>query len=108
MVGCFGVQDGLDYKTRMLQSGRAAPYFIWPNINPFRARGSTLDGVFAPGTANDCQKWRRRSSPEMPYRCRDASSLTLRLVLPGGLGQGAGNKLDVCHEEGRGKPWIVD
>ena len=43
----------LDYNTRMLQSGQAAPYFIWPNINPFRARGSILNAVFAPGTAND-------------------------------------------------------
>ncbi len=42
-----------DYNTRMLASGLAAPYFIWPNINPFRARGSILNAVFAPGTANE-------------------------------------------------------
>ena len=42
----------LDYNTRMLQSGRAAPYFIWPNINPFRTQRSILNAIFAPGTAN--------------------------------------------------------
>lgn len=42
-----------DYNTRMLETGFAAPYFIWPNVNPFRARGSILDAVFAPGTAMD-------------------------------------------------------
>jgi endonuclease YncB( thermonuclease family) len=43
----------LDYNTRMIQSGLAAPYFIWPNINPFRAQGSIIDAIFAPGAAND-------------------------------------------------------
>ncbi len=42
-----------DYNTRMLRTGLAAPYFIWPNINPFRARGSLLNAVPAPGSAND-------------------------------------------------------
>jgi hypothetical protein len=28
------------------------PYFIWPNIDPFRRHGSLLDAVLAPGTAN--------------------------------------------------------
>jgi endonuclease YncB( thermonuclease family) len=41
------------YNTRMLESGMASPYFIWPNINPWRARGSIVNAVFAPGTAND-------------------------------------------------------
>jgi hypothetical protein len=35
----------------MLESGAALPYFIWPNIDPFRA-SSLLDAVMAPGTAN--------------------------------------------------------
>lgn len=42
-----------DYNTRMLEAGFASPYLIWPNVNPFRARGSILDAVLAPGTAND-------------------------------------------------------
>jgi endonuclease YncB( thermonuclease family) len=40
------------YNTRMLQAGMALPYFIWPNINPWRAYGSVLDAVLNPGTAN--------------------------------------------------------
>jgi endonuclease YncB( thermonuclease family) len=39
------------YNTRMLEAGLATPYFIWPNINPWRARGSILNAVLAPGTA---------------------------------------------------------
>ncbi len=41
----------LSYNERMLESGASLPYFIWPNIDPFRA-SSLLDAVIAPGTAN--------------------------------------------------------
>ena len=41
----------LSYNDRQLESGAALPYFIWPNISPFR-EVSVLDAVFAPGTAN--------------------------------------------------------
>jgi hypothetical protein len=41
----------LSYNERMLESGAALPYFIWPNIDPFRAT-PLLDAVLAPGTAN--------------------------------------------------------
>jgi endonuclease YncB( thermonuclease family) len=40
------------YNVRMLEAGMALPYFIWPNINPWRAYGSILDAVLNPGTAN--------------------------------------------------------
>lgn len=43
----------LSYNERQLQTGRAMPYFIWPNIDPFRAQGSVLEAVLAPGTAQD-------------------------------------------------------
>lgn len=39
------------YNERMLESGAALPYFIWPNIDPFRAK-PLLDAVLAPRTAN--------------------------------------------------------
>jgi endonuclease YncB( thermonuclease family) len=41
----------LSYNERMLEAGRALPYFIWPNIDPFR-KGTILDAVLEPGTAN--------------------------------------------------------
>ena len=41
----------LAYNERMLQLGAALPYFIWPNIDPFRD-DSLLEAVIAPGTAN--------------------------------------------------------
>ncbi len=41
----------LSYNDRMLENGMALPYFIWPNIAPFR-KASILDAVFTPGTAN--------------------------------------------------------
>jgi hypothetical protein len=41
----------LPYNERMLQQGAALPYFIWPNIDPFR-EASLLDAVIAPRTAN--------------------------------------------------------
>jgi endonuclease YncB( thermonuclease family) len=39
------------YNTRMLEAGMALPYFIWPNVDPWRAQGSILDAVLDPGTA---------------------------------------------------------
>ncbi len=41
------------YNERLLQTARVSPYFIWPNINPFRKQGSIVAAVIPPGTAND-------------------------------------------------------
>jgi hypothetical protein len=41
----------LPYNERILQTGAALPYFIWPNIDPFRDV-SLLDAVISPGMAN--------------------------------------------------------
>lgn len=38
----------LTYNERMLELGMAAPYFIWPNINPFRRYSSLKDAVPQP------------------------------------------------------------
>jgi hypothetical protein len=43
----------LSYNERMLEIGRTLPYFIWPNINPFRDAPTVHDAVLAPGTAHD-------------------------------------------------------
>lgn len=40
------------YNDRQLASGRALPYFIWPNISPFRDVETVAQAVLAPGTAN--------------------------------------------------------
>lgn len=35
------------YNERMLTNGAAAPYFIFPNVDPFRSRGSVIDAAAA-------------------------------------------------------------
>jgi len=42
----------LPYNQRMLEAGAALPYFIWPNIDPFR-EASLLEAVIPPGTASE-------------------------------------------------------
>jgi hypothetical protein len=42
----------LSYNERMLERGAALPYFIWPNIDPFRD-SPLLEAVIPPGTASD-------------------------------------------------------
>jgi endonuclease YncB( thermonuclease family) len=37
-----------DYNTRMLELGLATPYFIWPNVDPWRSRGSLTDAALPP------------------------------------------------------------
>ena len=39
------------YNERQLEAGRALPYFIWPNVNPFREFDTIVDAVPLPGTA---------------------------------------------------------
>jgi endonuclease YncB( thermonuclease family) len=39
------------YNERLLTRGLASPYFIWPNINPFRKQNSLREAVPAPGSA---------------------------------------------------------
>jgi endonuclease YncB( thermonuclease family) len=41
------------YNERMLAAGWASPYFIWPNINPFRRAETIADAIPQPGTAAD-------------------------------------------------------
>jgi hypothetical protein len=40
------------YNERMLEAGRTLPYFIWPNVNPFREADTVANAVLAPGTQN--------------------------------------------------------
>ncbi len=40
------------YNERQLQTGRALPYFIWPNVNPFRDADTVANAVLRPRTAN--------------------------------------------------------
>jgi endonuclease YncB( thermonuclease family) len=42
-----------DYNSRLLNSGLISPYFIWPNINPFRKENSLREAVPRPFTANN-------------------------------------------------------
>jgi len=41
------------YNERLLAAGRVSPYFIWPNVNPFRRAGSVVEAVVPPGKAAD-------------------------------------------------------
>jgi hypothetical protein len=42
----------LSYNERMLERGATLPYFIWPNVNPFRTSSNVADAVLAPRSAN--------------------------------------------------------
>jgi hypothetical protein len=39
----------LTYNERMLAGGMASPYFIWPNVNPFRRQKTLVEAVPRPG-----------------------------------------------------------
>jgi len=43
----------LSYNERLLQTGVISPYFIWPNINPFREKGSLINAVIEPKKAKE-------------------------------------------------------
>jgi endonuclease YncB( thermonuclease family) len=39
------------YNERLLAAGMVNPYFIWPNVDPFRTAGSLVEAVVPPGGA---------------------------------------------------------
>ncbi|MGP1395786.1 MAG: hypothetical protein ACTS3R_09770 [Inquilinaceae bacterium] len=41
------------YNSRMLESGFAAPYFIWPNVDPFRRQPSVNEAALPPAALRD-------------------------------------------------------
>ncbi len=43
----------LSYNERLLKLGLVTPYFIWPNVDPFRSRGSKEAAVIPPHKARD-------------------------------------------------------
>ncbi|MEM2885638.1 MAG: hypothetical protein QXF24_06060, partial [Thermoproteota archaeon] len=43
----------ISYNERLLRAGKVCPYFVWPNVNPFRKAKSLLEAVIPPGTAKD-------------------------------------------------------
>jgi endonuclease YncB( thermonuclease family) len=43
----------LTYNERLLKGGRITPYFIWPNINPFRRQDTPTKAVIPPGKASE-------------------------------------------------------
>lgn len=43
------------YNERQLKAGMAFPYFIWPNVNPFRKQGSVVAAVPPSADANAIQ-----------------------------------------------------
>ncbi len=47
-----GQKYPLSYNERLLVEAKVIPYFIWPNINPFRQQKSIVASVIEPGTAN--------------------------------------------------------
>jgi hypothetical protein len=47
-----GEERPLSYNERLLSAGILTPYFIWPNIDPFRRQGSLVGAVIPPGKAN--------------------------------------------------------
>jgi len=43
----------LTYNERLLQAGVSSPYFIWPNINPFREKKPLVNAVIEPNKAKE-------------------------------------------------------
>ncbi len=43
----------VDYNGRLLKEGFISPYFIWPNVNPFRRAESIKKAVIPPGQAKN-------------------------------------------------------
>jgi hypothetical protein len=56
------------YNVRLLGAGRVTPYFIWPNVDPFRRSGSLVEAVPEPGSAADLAGGERLVGTPSPRR----------------------------------------
>ena len=52
-------RERTSYNGWMLEAGMAAPYFIWPNLDPFRTRPTLVDAVPPP---DELAKWIKRAT----------------------------------------------
>jgi endonuclease YncB( thermonuclease family) len=71
------------YNQRLLTDGLVMPYFIWPNVDPFRAAAGLLDAVPNPGTQHRlvARSPALRAAREAVRRARaDQRGLGLRLT----------------------------
>lgn len=74
------------YNERLLVAGAVLPYFIWPNVDPFRTQASLVAAVPRPGAAaalGACRgRGRPRAAPRGLGRGRAAPAAPLRAALP--------------------------
>jgi endonuclease YncB( thermonuclease family) len=96
------------YNERLLAAGWVTPYFIWPNIDPFRKQGSLADAVLKPRTANDVAEQPGGALHVARQSVRDARSQHLGL-------SGQGDPLQLLPFElrflARRSPpdrWVID
>jgi hypothetical protein len=73
-------QRRIEYNTRQLADGVALPYFIWPNVDPFRKAPLISEAVFPPSAFRQ----RIRSSRAL-NQARDAVRSARQARVPGRL-----------------------
>ncbi|MTI42806.1 hypothetical protein JM93_01674 [Roseibium hamelinense] len=72
------------YNEQLLASGLASPYFIFPNVDPFRAKGSPVDAAFDAGSPQSIlsRAPKLRTARQVVKAARDAE---LGIFNPGSL-----------------------
>jgi endonuclease YncB( thermonuclease family) len=70
----------VDYNTRQLEAGAALPYFIWPNVEPFRKATLISEAVFSPSELRQ----RARASGAL-RRARNAVRAARQARAPGSV-----------------------
>jgi len=68
------------YNERLLASGAVTPYFIWPNVDPYRRQSSLVDAVPAPGGVTP------HGQPERAARSLEEARRVVKEAREGGLG----------------------
>jgi endonuclease YncB( thermonuclease family) len=96
----------LTYNERLLQTGMALPYFIWPNINPFRTQASLPAAVLRPGFAADVAQ-SERTLREARAFVAQARSEKLGLFAANGLRL---EPFELRYLAGHRRPnrWVID
>jgi endonuclease YncB( thermonuclease family) len=65
-----------DYNTRIIEKGLATPYFIWPNVDPWRAIGSLTDAALPPAQLRQQANAAGKSLAFLPLKTHSSFTLS--------------------------------
>jgi endonuclease YncB( thermonuclease family) len=95
------------YNERLLKAGMVNPYFIWPNVNPFREKTALAKAVIEPNTAKD-EAEKDETLRNAREGVREARQKGMGIFDPGDPLQLEPFEVRFLAEQRRPTRWVID